>query len=90
MKLPSLLRNVLLRVIAVLSTALMLLVCWESALICWEQWDEKMASLEFSAAWFIVALVLGCGHSALHLAWIVLAGHPCNPHPTRAAPVSAE
>ena len=36
-KLPSLLRNVLLRVIAVLSTALMLLVCWESALICWEQ-----------------------------------------------------
>ena len=89
-RLPSLLRNVLLRVIAVLSTALMLLVCWESALICWEQWDEKMASLEFSAAWFIVALVLGCGHSALHLIWIVLAGHPCNPDPTHAAPVSAE
>jgi hypothetical protein len=29
-----------------------------------------------SAAWFIVAVGVGCGHSALHLAWIVLTGKP--------------
>jgi TRAP-type C4-dicarboxylate transport system permease small subunit len=89
-KLPAVLRDVLLRIMAMLSTALMLLVCWESALICWEQWDEKMASLEFSAAWFIIALVVGCGHAALHLMWIVLAGRPCNPEHGRAILVSAE
>ena len=37
-----------------------------------------MASLEFSAAWFILALAVGCAHSALHLLWIVLTGKPCN------------
>ena len=89
-KLPATMRNVLLRIVAVLSTVLMLLVCWESVLICWEQWDEKMASLEFSAAWFILALVIGCGHSALHLIWIVLAGSPCNPEHGAPAMVSAE
>jgi hypothetical protein len=35
-----------------------------------------MASVNASAALFILALFIGCGHSALHLAWIVLAGQP--------------
>ena len=78
-RLPSKPRDVLLRLMAATSAALMIIVAWESLQICWDQWDEKMASLEFSAAWFILALAVGCAHSALHLLWIVLTGKPCNP-----------
>ena len=87
-RLPAALRDALLRLMAATSTALMLLVCWQSLRICWDQWDEKMASLEFSAGWFILALAVGCGHSALHLIWIVLTGKPC--HAGKAVAVSAE
>ncbi len=54
----------------------MALVCYEAAVITWDQWDEQMASVNASAALFILALFIGCGHSALHLLWIVLAGKP--------------
>ena len=54
----------------------MLLVAWQSAVMAFDQWDELMASMEASAAWFIVAVCVGCAHAALHLAWIVLTGKP--------------
>jgi len=69
-------QNTLARVMAAFAAALMVLVTWESARLAWDQWDEKMASMEVSAAWFIVAVAVGCGHSALHLVWIVLTGKP--------------
>lgn len=75
-RLPAPLQAVLARAIAAVGAALMALVAWESAKISIEQWDEKMASTDFSAAIFILALALGCAHSALHLAWIVLTGPP--------------
>ena len=33
-----------------------------------------MASVNMSSAWFIVAVAIGCAHSALHLFWITLTG----------------
>lgn len=69
-------QNALARLMAAIAAALMALVTWESARLAWDQWDEKLASMEASAAWFIVALAVGCGHSALHLVWIVLTGKP--------------
>ena len=52
---------------ALLGAALMLLVGWESLRIAFDQWDELMASVEASAAWFIVPVGI-CGfHGALHL-----------------------
>jgi TRAP-type transport system small permease protein len=75
-RLPAPVRDVLARAVAFLGAALMALVCYEAAVITWDQWDEQMASVNASAALFILALFVGCGHAALHLAWIVLAGRP--------------
>lgn len=73
-RLPAPVRGALTRIIAVTAGALMVLAAYEAAAVAWDQWDEKMASFEASAQWFLVALAVGCAHSALHLAWIALAG----------------
>jgi TRAP-type transport system small permease protein len=75
-RLPAPVRDLLARAVALLGAALMALVCYEAAVITWDQWDEQMASVNASAALFILALFIGCGHAALHLAWIVLTGPP--------------
>ena len=61
---------------AVIAAAMMVLIAWESAVVAFDPWDELLASMNASAAWFIVAVGVGCGHSALHLAWIALTGKP--------------
>jgi TRAP-type C4-dicarboxylate transport system permease small subunit len=73
-RLPDGLRDVLTRVMAAAGAALMTLAAYEAATVAWDQWDEKMASFDASAQWFLVALAVGCAHSALHLVWITLAG----------------
>jgi TRAP-type C4-dicarboxylate transport system permease small subunit len=75
-RLPAPVRDVLARAVALLGAALMALVCYEAMVITFDQWDEQMASVNASAALFILALFIGCGHAALHLLWIVLAGKP--------------
>lgn len=75
-RLPAVIQDVLARLVALSCAALMALVCYEAAVITWDQWDEQMASVNASAAIFILALVAGCAHSALHFFWIVLAGKP--------------
>jgi TRAP-type C4-dicarboxylate transport system permease small subunit len=75
-RLPPRVQNVLARVMAVVAGAMMVLVAWQSAVVAFDQWDELMASMNASAAWFIVAVGVGCGHAALHLLWIVLTGKP--------------
>jgi len=75
-RLPVALQDLLGRAVALLSAALMALVCYEAAVITWDQWDEQMASVNASAALFILALAVGGAHSALHLLWVVLTGKP--------------
>jgi TRAP-type transport system small permease protein len=69
-------QNALARLMAAVAAALMVLVAYQAAVVAYDQWDEKMASLEASAAWFIVAVAIGCAHSALHLAMIIVHGKP--------------
>ncbi len=64
------------RALAAGAAAMMVLVAWQSAVLAFDQWDELMASMQASAAWFIVAVSVGCAHSALHLSWIALTGKP--------------
>ena len=64
------------RLIALLGSVMMALVCYEAIVICWEQWDEQMASVNASAALFILGVAIGAGHSCLHLIWIALTGPP--------------
>jgi TRAP-type C4-dicarboxylate transport system permease small subunit len=78
-RLPERLRDILVRVMAAVAAALLALVAYEAATVAWDQWDEKMASFEASAQWFLVVLAVGGLHSALHLAWIVLTGRPTRP-----------
>lgn len=75
-RLPERIQDALARIMAAIAAALMVLVAWQSAIVAFDQWDEKMASMEASAAWFIVAVAIGCAHSALHLGLIVLNGRP--------------
>jgi TRAP-type transport system small permease protein len=75
-RLPSRAQDALARSMAAIAASLMALVAWQSAVVAFDQWDEKMASMEASAAWFIVALALGCAHSALHLVLIAFDGPP--------------
>lgn len=73
-RLPALAQSGLLRAMAVLSAGLMLVVAWQSTRVAIEQWDERMASLEFSAGWFLVPVAFGAAHSALHLLRIAACG----------------
>lgn len=73
-RLPPPLRAGLLRAVAVVSAALMLLVGWQALRVAIDQWDEKMASLEVSAGLFLVPVAFGACHSALHLLRIAAFG----------------
>ena len=64
------------RLTAVIAAGMMLLVGWQSAVVAFDQWDETMASINASAAWFIVAVAASAFHAALHLVWIALKGKP--------------
>lgn len=66
-RLPGGLRESLARAVALASAGLMGLVGWQSYLLAADQWDEKMASLDFSASWFVVAVCVGAAHSFGHL-----------------------
>lgn len=68
------LRSALARTIALMGAALLLLVAYESVVLAWDQWDELMASMPFSAAWFIVPLAVMGVHGALHLLWQACGG----------------
>ncbi|HEY6133766.1 MAG TPA: TRAP transporter small permease [Rubrivivax sp.] len=71
---PAPVQRSLARLMALLGAALMLLVGWESAKMAFDQWDEGMASVHASAAWFIVPVAI-CGvHGGLHLLWLALFG----------------
>ncbi len=73
-RLPRHLREILARAVALVGAAMMALVSWQAVVLAYDQWDELMASVNMSAAWFIVAVAIGGAHSALHLAWITLTG----------------
>jgi TRAP-type transport system small permease protein len=81
---PAPLRGLLARLVAVVCAGALLLVAWESANVARDQWDELMGAVNASTGWFLVPLVIGGVHGALHLLWIALRG------PVRAAAVAAE
>ena len=73
-RLPKNVQDVLARAVALAGAAMMTLVAWQAAVLAFDQWDEMMASVNMSSAWFIVPVGIGCAHSALHLLWITLTG----------------
>jgi TRAP-type C4-dicarboxylate transport system permease small subunit len=62
--LPALPRAVLGRAVMLGCAALSALVSYEAVMITLEQWDERMISVELSAAWFLVPVIGGMAVSA--------------------------
>jgi TRAP-type C4-dicarboxylate transport system permease small subunit len=75
-KLPLPVQAGLRRVAAVLSAAMMAMIAWASLGVAREQWDELMATLDWSVGWFIVPVGAGALLSALHLLRIAVEGPP--------------
>lgn len=75
-KLPAVVQASLRRLAAALSAAMMLAIAWAALGVAREQWDELMATLDWSVGWFIVPVGLGAMLSGLHLVRIVVQGPP--------------
>ena len=73
-RLPAGLRDALMRAVAAAGVVLMMIIAYQSVIIAWDQWDEKMSSVNMSAAMFVVPVAIGCTYSALWLACIALTG----------------
>lgn len=75
-KLPAVVRGALGRLVALVCAAALLLVAWQSITVARDQWDELMGAVNASTGWFLVPLIVGGVHGALHLLWIALNGPP--------------
>ena len=73
---PDEVRRMLARVMAAGAAVVMGVVAYQAIVIAYDQWDEKMASLPLSAAWFVLAVAVGMAHTALHLLRIAIEGPP--------------
>jgi TRAP-type transport system small permease protein len=76
MKFPALVQRWLRRAAAAVSAAMMGLIAWAAQGVAREQWDELMATLDWSVGWFIVPVGVGAALSALHLVRIAIEGPP--------------
>lgn len=74
--LPTAWRPSLARVMDATAAAMMALVCWQSLILAHDQWDEKMATLNASAAWFVMAVAVGTGLSVYELVRLMVRGQP--------------
>jgi TRAP-type C4-dicarboxylate transport system permease small subunit len=52
----------------------MALLCWQSVLLAHDQWDEKLATVPASAAWFVVAIAVGSALSVIELIRLSILG----------------
>jgi TRAP-type C4-dicarboxylate transport system permease small subunit len=75
-RLPAVPREALRRAAAVLSAAMLLAIAWAAVGVAREQWDELMATLDWSVGWFIVPVAIGTLLSAVHLVRIAIEGAP--------------
>lgn len=83
-RLPAGLRDALARLVAIVTAAALVAVAWEAALVATDQWDELMGAVRASTGWFLVPLIVGGVHGALHLLWIALGG----PAPAASGPAA--
>lgn len=74
--LPEALRKSLKRTGAALCAILMFVIAWAALGVAREQWDELMATVDWSVGWFVVPVGLGALMSALHMLEIALSGPP--------------
>ena len=62
------------RVSAALCAALSFAIAWSCIELCKDQWDEQMATIDISVAYFFVAVGLGMLCTGLHMVRITITG----------------
>lgn len=75
-KLPLAWQGAFKRAGAAVCAAMMFAIAWAAFRVAREQWDELMATVDWSVGWFIVPVGLGALLSALHLVRVVIVGAP--------------
>ena len=75
-KFPTAVQRGLRRAAATVSAAMMGVIAWAALGVAREQWDELMATLDWSVGWFIVPVGVGALLSALHFVRIAIDGPP--------------
>lgn len=73
-KFPPKYQHLIQRVSAALCAALSFAIAWSCVELCKDQWDEKMATIDISVAYFFVAVGLGMLCTGLHMARIAITG----------------
>jgi TRAP-type C4-dicarboxylate transport system permease small subunit len=73
-RLPQAWRAPLARLCDLLGAGLMGLLCWHAVILARDQWDEKMATVSASAAWFVVAVAVGSALSVFELLRLAVLG----------------
>ncbi|MEY3740959.1 MAG: hypothetical protein RLZZ192_1635 [Pseudomonadota bacterium] len=64
------------KVTAAVCAALCYAIAWSCVELCKDQWDEKMATLDISVAYFFVAVGIGMLYTGMHLTRIALTDPP--------------
>ena len=75
-RLPAAGQNALARLTALLSAGLMGVVCFYAVQVAKEQWSEMLPTVQLTVAAFLVPVIVGAAHSAVHLLRIALSGPP--------------
>ena len=57
-----------------LAFVLMCVVTYQSAIVAYQTWSERLGAINISSSYFFVAIIIGSAHAALHLLHLVL--HP--------------
>ena len=69
-------RDMLYRIMAVFSLAMLLLIAREAFVLARDNWDETIPVLNLSGGLFYVAVAIGAAHTALRTIEICLSGEP--------------
>ena len=69
-------QRLLRKVTAAVCAALCYAIAWSCVELCKDQWDEKMATLDISVAYFFVAVGIGMLYTGMHLTRIALTDPP--------------
>lgn len=78
-KFPPAGQSAMKRAAAIVSAVMMAAIAWAALGVAREQWDELMATVNWSVGWFIVPVGVGALLSALHLVRIAFVGPPAPP-----------
>jgi len=75
-KLSPVMQHSVRQVSALICGALCLSIAWSCIELCKDQWDEKMATVDISVAYFFVAVGIGMLYSGMHFIRIAVTGVP--------------